>query len=273
MRKLQLFLFALVFSSLTAWAQQNEVVVATVGSKKITLDDFNKKYNEVLSQTTINKPSKELFLEDLIRYEIGVQEAKKKGLEKDAYVQERYNQELYKIYLEREIGKKIENIKVSDAEMRAWYSKNPSVRTSHILIEYKVDATAQQKAEAKKRALEILDKVKDSKRPFEENVRLYSDDAASKQTGGDIGWQSRVNVVPEYYLAALSMKIGEVKGLIETPFGFHIMKLTGRQTYEEADPRMIRAAVFDEKRKIVFDTFFNGLKKSTAVKSNPSLLK
>lgn len=272
MRKLPLFLLLLLFSTFS-FAQQNETVVATVGAKKITLDEFNKKYNEVLSQATINKPSKELFLEDLIRYELGVQEAKKKGLEKDAYVQERFNQELYKIYLEREIGKRVESIKVSDAEMRAWYTKNPSIRTSHILIEFKVDATAQQKAEAKKRAQEILDAVKKSKRPFEENVRLYSDDVASKQTGGDIGWQSRVNVVPAYYNAALSMKVGDIKGLIETPFGFHIMKLTGRQTYEEADPRMIRAAVFDEKRKVIFDSFFNNLKKSTAVRSNPNLLK
>lgn len=276
MRKLHLVLFALFFSATHfLFAQQNragDTVVATVGAKKITLDDFNKKYNEVSAQAIINKPTKELFLEDLIRYEVGLQEAKKKGLEKDPYVQERFNQELYKIYLERELGKRVENIKTSDAEMRAWYAKNPAIRTSHILIEFKVDATPQQKAEAKKRAEEILAKVKDSKRPFEENVRLYTDDPASKQTGGDIGWQSRVNLVPNYYNTVLQMKIGEVRGLIETPYGFHIVKLTGRQSYEETDLRMVRASVFDEKRKVIFDSFFDGLKKNISVKSNPSLL-
>lgn len=276
MRKLHLVLFALFFSATHfLFAQQNragDTVVATVGAKKITLDDFNKKYNEVSAQAIINKPTKELFLEDLVRYEVGLQEAKKKGLEKDPYVQERFNQELYKIYLERELGKRVENIKTSDAEMRAWYAKNPAIRTSHILIEFKVDATPQQKAEAKKRAEEILAKVKDSKRPFEENVRLYTDDPASKQTGGDIGWQSRVNLVPNYYNTVLQMKIGEVRGLIETPYGFHIVKLTGRQSYEETDLRMVRASVFDEKRKVIFDSFFDGLKKNISVKSNPSLL-
>lgn len=252
-------------------AQKADSVVAQVGNKKITLDEFNKKYNEIKVQT-INPPSRSQFLEDLVRYELGIQEAEKRNLEKDPTVQERMKQELYKALLEKELGQKVQKIQVSDKEMEAWYKKNPEVRTSHILIEYKPGSSAEQIAEAKKRAQEILDEVLKSKRPFEELVRLYSDDPLSKQAGGDVGWQSRVTLVPNYYDTALKMKVGEIKGLIETPFGFHILKLTGRRSFEEANKRQIRAAVFDEKRKQAFNEYFEKLKKQYNIKTNPSAL-
>lgn len=257
--------------SVQSYAQRSEVV-AQIGKKTITLEEFNKKYNEVKSQT-INPPSKELFLEDLIRYEVGLQEAEKKNLQKDPAVQERFNQEMYKALLERELGPRVQKIQVSDKEMQAWYAKNPELRTSHILIEYKPGATQAQIAEAKKRATEIFEEVKKSKRPFEELVKLYSDDALSKQAGGDIGWQSRVTLVPGYYDAAVTMKVGEVRGLVESQFGFHVIKLTGRRSYENANKRQIRAAVFDEKRKALFNEYFNKLKQSYSIKENASALK
>lgn len=262
----------LMLISATAFAQKSTDVVAQVGSKTITLEDFNKKYNEVKSQT-INPPPKDVFLEDLIRYEVGVQEARKRGLEKDPIVQDQFNQVMYKALLEKDIGQSVQKIQVSDSEMQAWYKNNPELRSSHILIEYKPGANPAQIAEAKKRATEIFEEVKKSKRPFEELVKLYSDDALSKQVGGDIGWQSRVTLVPNYYEAIQGMKVGEIKGLIETQFGFHIVKLTGRRSFENANKRQIRAAVFDEKRKQLFNAYFEKLKKTYTIKENKSALK
>lgn len=259
--------------SLSAFAQKGSDVVATVGNKKITLDEFNKKYKEVTSQVITNMPSRKLFLEDLVRYEIGLQEAKKRNLEKDPMVQDRLNQELYKGLLEKELGQKVQESKVSDQEMKEYYAKNPQIRVSDILIEVKPGATAQQREEAKKRAAEILGEVLKSKRPFEELVRLYSDDLTTKNLGGDIGWQSRLTLVPSYYDSALKLKINEVTpGLVETPFGFHIFKLTGKRSYEEATKREIRMAVFDEKRKALFDDFFAKLKKQYPVNVNSKLV-
>lgn len=252
-------------------AGRAETVVAQVGTKRITLDDFNKKFNEVRSQT-INPPTKQQFLEDMVRYEVGLQEAEKRNLDKDPIVQDRLKQEMYKALLEKDLGQQVQKIQVSDAEMKAWYAKNPEIRTSHILIEYKPGATPEQVAEAKKRALEIFQEVRGSKRSFEELVRLYSDDPLSKQAGGDVGWQSRVTLFPSYYETALGMKVNEIKGLVETPFGFHIIKLTGRRGYEEANKRQIRAAVYDEKRKQAFNGYFERLKKQYSIKTNPSAL-
>ena len=269
----RILLVCFLFITATTFAQKETDVLATVGTKKITVGDFNKKYKEVTSQVLSNPPSKKVFLEDLVRYEMGLQEAKKRGLDKDALVQDQMNQAMYKGLLEKELGQKVQDSKVTDEEMKAWYSKNPQIRVSTILIEVKPGATAAQRAEAKKRATEILTEVKSSKRPFEELVRLYSDDTTTKNLGGDIGWQSRITLNPAYYEAANKLKLnGVTADLIEVAFGFHIIKLTGKRSFEEAPKREIRMAVFDEKRKILFDKFFDNLKKNYPVNVNTKLV-
>ncbi|MNJ91053.1 putative parvulin-type peptidyl-prolyl cis-trans isomerase precursor [compost metagenome] len=267
---MKLVICIMLLFTANSFAQKN-TIVAQVGKKNITLEYFNKKYDEVKSQT-INPPSKRVFLEDLIRYEVGVQEAEKRGLSKDPIVQDQFDQVMYKALLEKDLGQRVQKIQVSEKEMQAWYKNNPEIRTSHILIEFKAGATPAQIAEAKKRANEILAEVQKSKRPFEELVKLYSDDPLSKQAGGDVGWQSRVTLVPTYYDTIQSMKVGEIKGLIETQFGFHIIKVTGRRSYENANKRQIRAAVFDEKRKQVFNDYFDKLKKTYSIKENAGAL-
>lgn len=264
-----LMAMALVFS-LSAVAQQD--IVAQIGERKISLKEFQDKYNQVKATTT-NWPSPEQFLEDLIRYEVGVLEAEKRNLQQDPQVQERFKQELYKALLEKELGKKAEAITVSDAEMKSWYNSNPQIRLSQIVIELKFDATAEQRAEAQKRAEQIYEEVRKSKRPFEELVKLYSDDPLTKQVGGDMGWITRVTVIPQIYETANKMKVGEIRGLVRSPFGLHILKSTGRRSFDDADKRQIRMGVFEEKKLKMFNDFFAQLKKKYPIKSNPNLVK
>lgn len=242
-------------------------VVATVGNTKITLTEFQKRYREVVEQT-INPPTQEQFLEDLVRYQIGLQEARRQNLQNDPDVQERMNQELYKALIERALAKDVEQISVTETEMQDYYKDNPEIRTSHILTEYKPGATPEQIAAARKRAETIYEEVKKSKRPFEDLVKIYSDDSMSKRSGGDVGWQTRLTLVPAYYDAAVRMQKDEIRGLVQTQFGFHIIKLTGRQSYSEANKQSIRMAVFDKKRKVLFDRYFDQLKKKYRISVN-----
>ncbi len=265
---------AAVFSSLSyaVDAPKQDEIVATIGLKKITLKDFNQRYNEVLGKT-INPPTKELFLEDLVRYEVGVQEAEKRHLDTDPQVKEMLRQDIYKGLLEKDLGDRVSKIKITEEEMKAYYQKYPELRTSHILIEFRIDASEDQKKEARKRAEEILKEVRASKRAFEDLVGIYTDDVQTKRNGGDVGWQSAVTLVSPYYDAAQAMKVGEVRGLVTTQYGYHIIKLTGRHAYVDANKRQIQAAVFDQKRKFIFDEYFVKLKKSYVIKENKSVIK
>lgn len=247
-------------------------VLATVGNSKITAEDFNRRLDEVRKQA-MNPPTPEQFLEDMVRFNIGVQEAEKMGLQNDPLVKERFKQVLYNALLEKEIGKKVEDIKITEKDMRAYYKTNPEIRLAHILIEIKSNAKPEEREAVHKRAIEILDEVKKSKRPFEELVRLYTDDLPTKELGGDIGFQSRVTLSPTLYDAGMKMKIGEIRGLVETPYGYHIVKLLDKRSFDLADKRQIRAALFDDKRAKIFNDYFDKLKKHYKVEVNHEALK
>jgi len=116
-------------------------------------------------------------------------------------------------------------------------TKPPHVRTpagewitcQHILIAYKGAknapyAVTRTKDEARKRAEEALAKVKDPSTDFEDVVALYSDDAASKERRGSLGKVTRSGVVKEFADAAWALDVDEVSPIVETPFGFHIIK-------------------------------------------------
>src|SRR5262245_51958052 len=126
------FLCFVVVLPFTAHAQ----ILATVGGTKITVEDFNRKFEEV-RRLAPNPPTSEQFLEDLVRYELGVQEAEKNKLQNEPMVRERLRQVLYNGLLEKQIGKRVEDIKITENEMRDYYKKNPQIRIAQILIETK----------------------------------------------------------------------------------------------------------------------------------------
>lgn len=257
----------LVFFAAATQAQ----VLATVGGNKITLEDFKKKY-EVVRQAP-NAPTPEQLLEDMVRFEMGVQEASKEKLESDPVVEERFKQVLYNGLLEKHVSPKIEKINITEKEMKDYYKKNPEMRLAHILIEVKANAKPEEREIAKKHAQEVLDEVKKSKRPFEELVKVYSDDLATKDYGGDIGYQSRVTLMPYIYDAAMEMRPGDIKGLIETHFGFHIIKLIDKRSYELADKQQVRAALFEDKRGRLFNEYFDKVKRNYKVQINREAIK
>ncbi len=272
MQKLLSLFIILTFLSTPLFAQEEKNVVATIGNRKITKDEFERRFKEV-STKTVNPPPRDLFLEDLVRYEVGVQEAQKRGLEKDPVVQERIRQVLYVDLVEKELGKKADDIDVTEKELQNFYSKNPEVRTSHILIELKTNANRKEKDAAKNRALKIYNEIKKSdKKPFEQLAKLYSDDVVSKKNGGDIGWHTSITLVPEYYQAAIRLNMNQTSALVETMYGYHIIKLTGKRSYQDADKVKLRAAVFEIKKKVMFDNLFNKLKAQYTIKTYPKNL-
>jgi parvulin-like peptidyl-prolyl isomerase len=263
-----ILLFILSVFAINASAQ----VVFTVGNSKVTVEEFKKRMKDY--KETNNPPSTEQLLEDWIRFEVGVQEAIKEKLESDPQVKERFRQVMYNSLLEKTLGKKVEGIQINEADMKAYYRNNPEIRLNEIFIEYPAKATADQREIARKRANEIYEEVlkqSKAKRPFEDLVKLYSDDLATKDTGGDIGFQSRVTLL--FYDTVIKHKVGDIIGPIDSKQGFYIVKLAGKNTYEEADKRQIRAAVFDEKRSHLFNDYFDKLKKQYHIQVNKEALK
>ena len=256
----------------TAWGAKDSDIVAVIGKKSITLKEFNQKFQEIASKA-VNPPTKEQFLEDLVRYEIGIQEGKKQNMQNDPLVRERIDQEIYKGLVEKHLAPKIKAYVPSETELRAWYDKFPEIESSHILVALKRNHNPSQYAEAKKRAEELYKEVVSSDKPFAELVNKLSDDDQTKMTGGSIGWQTSISLVPAYYNAILKTPVGKIAPLVETPYGFHIVKVTGRKEFSDANRGQLHAALIDEMRRKTFNEFFEKLKKSYPVSTKPALLK
>lgn len=135
--------------------------------------------------------------------------------------------------METEIEPKV---KVEDKDLQEFYTKNPDkfrqpeqVRASHILIAAKADADAKAKDAAKAKAASILKQLKGGA-DFAELAKKNSADEANAKTGGDLGFFAKGQMVGEFERAAFALaKPGDVSDVVETPFGFHIIKLTEKK--------------------------------------------
>jgi parvulin-like peptidyl-prolyl isomerase len=105
-----------------------------------------------------------------------------------------------------------------------------TIIAQHILVAYKAAKRAPKgvtrtKADAKARAAEALGKIRGGM-TFEDAVAAYSDDAGSAERLGSVGKFHREDMDPAFSAAAFALHVGQVSDIVETPFGFHIIKRT-----------------------------------------------
>ena len=150
----------------------------------------------------------------------------------------------------------IEKVKISDSDINKFYKENinqfthgEQVRASHILISAdtlgiikdikdknaKITPEELNKevekivAQKKVKAEEVLKEVKANPENFEKLAQKYSEDNASGERGGELGFFTKDAMVPEFSKAAFSMKPNTVsETLVKTPYGFHIIKVTDK---------------------------------------------
>lgn len=252
---------------------RSDTTLAKVNGSVITLESFNQRYRENLKLLQAGAPSKETLLEDLIKRELAIQEAKKLGLDRDPKVQEQLNTVLYHALLQKKLNKDFEKIKVSDTEALNRYRKNPEIRTSHIFVGVKPGASKEEEKKSLKVIQNIQNKyLKGSKMSFAEVAQKYSE-GPSAPTGGDIDYQPPSQLDPAYYQAARKLRINQVSGIVRSKFGFHIIKLTGIKRWKDVDQPAIKRQLITEKRQRIFDRYMNALQKKSKVVVNRQLLK
>lgn len=101
------------------------------------------------------------------------------------------------------------------------------IRASHILLMYQ-GSMRSMSSRSKEEAWETIHTIKDEiaqGADFGQMARQYSD-CPSGEDGGDLGFFGRGAMVPEFEEAAFALEAGEVSGVIETPFGFHLIQRT-----------------------------------------------
>ena len=120
-------------------------------------------------------------------------------------------------------------IKVTDVKPRV-----QKIKASHILISYMNPEGVIDSAGAKLTMDSVLTELKTGK-DFAELAKKYSDDTGTKDKGGDLGFFERRMMVPEFDEAAFNLDVGQLSDVVQTNFGYHIIKLTEKQPYPSLD--------------------------------------
>ena len=194
---------------------EREVLYQESQKAGIKIDD--KKIDEQLADIKKRFPSEAEFQTALSKMKLSENEVKMQILRGLAI----------RALIEQQIASKIV---ITETETRAYYDSNPQmfkkppqVKASHILIKFDAGADETQKAEARKKIEAVQQKVK-AGGDFAELAKEYSE-GPSKTRGGDLGFFRRGQMVKPFEDAAFAMKPNEVSEIVETRFGYHLIKV------------------------------------------------
>lgn len=118
------------------------------------------------------------------------------------------------------------------------------MHASHILIRTPEQADAAAKAKAKAQADDLLAQIKKGA-DFAELARKFSQDPGSAPNGGDLGFFSKGQMVQPFEQAAFNLKPGQMSGVVETPFGFHIIRVSETKAGRDMAYEEVKAQIAD----------------------------
>ncbi|MEE8529244.1 MAG: SurA N-terminal domain-containing protein, partial [Nitrosomonadaceae bacterium] len=111
-------------------------------------------------------------------------------------------------------------------EHKAEFGQMEERRASHILLIAPTTASDTDKAAARAKAEELISQIKQTPQSFAELARQHSQDAGTAEKGGDLGFFGRGTMVKAFEDEIFQMELEEVRGPVQTDFGFHIIKLS-----------------------------------------------
>jgi peptidyl-prolyl cis-trans isomerase C len=226
--------------------------LAIINGKPLTVSEFDLRWSQLPEYARKKYPGVEgrkKFLDELIDREVLLQEAKKRGIDRDRALLERLERfkerSLLDVLMREEVDSRVT---VSPQEMKAYHEANPGsftapdeFRASHILVKTEAEAI-----DLKKRLAGGED--------FASLARKASVDATTKSKGGDLGIVKKGQTVPEFEKALLTLKPGEISEPVATQFGYHLIKLVERTTgpvlsYEDAKEQIKEQVLIEKKQK------------------------
>ncbi len=173
--------------------------------------------------------------------------------------------------IDKEVDQKV---KITEEESKTFYDTNPQlfqqperVKASHILIKVDEGASEEKKAEARKKIEEIQQKVQKGE-DFADLAKTYSE-GPSAPRGGDLDYFGRGQMVKPFEEAAFSLKPNETSDIVETRFGYHLIKVVDKQpaktiAYVDIKDR-IDKHLKDQKLRTERQLYFDKLKKDAKI--------
>jgi peptidyl-prolyl cis-trans isomerase D len=156
----------------------------------------------------------------------------------------------YAVLSQDELAKQI---RVSEEEVRKYFDEHKSEfggteerRASHILISAPSSASDEEKSAARARAERLLAQARQAPQGFGEIAKQNSQDSGSAVQGGDLGFFARNSLVKPFEDVVFQMKMDEISDVVETDYGFHIIKLTGVKEAKPTDFSEVKHRIEEE---------------------------
>jgi parvulin-like peptidyl-prolyl isomerase len=146
------------------------------------------------------------------RFMLGLRKGVAAGLERERVVQLLVMRQQARLLASAYVNDPAHNFEPTDAEVDAYVAKHPELDTKAV----------------RAKAEEILRRVRAGE-DFAALAGQFSEDPGSRERGGDLGWFGRGTMVKPFEDAAFALKPGEVSGIVESQFGYHIIKLEERR--------------------------------------------
>jgi len=190
-------------------------------------------------------------------------------------------------YLKIDPTKLEKTISISDSEINNYYTRNKEnefteeeeVKASHILFKVESDASEEEKDKVKAKAEEVLEEAKKPDADFAALAGEYSEDEGSAKKGGDLGFFKRGRMVPEFEEAAFNLESGKISDLVESQYGYHIIKVEEKKEEDvkpldevrsEIQKKLAKEEAISEAKEmadeLLFDVTVEGMK---AAAENP----
>lgn len=241
---------------------EEDAVIAKIGATKLRASDLKRiiSYNDAGKQKAIeeNPQNKVNLLKRFIQAMVIAGIARDKGFDKLPDIKEQVdmftNDFLANEYIRKEVAAKAA---VTEEDVRLYYKVHQDefaipemVRVRHLIISADRTVAEEDKRKAREKAAELLKRVRAGE-DFAKLAAEFSEDPASKTKGGDLGFFTKGKMVPEFEAAAFSLKPGAVSDIVETQFGYHIIKVEEKKerAFEPFDK------VRDKVKEKVFQAF------------------
>jgi hypothetical protein len=157
----------------------------------------------------------------------------------------------------------------TDAQLeQAWETKGPSLEmhARHILLRVAENATPAQRDSVRRAAEGIQRQAAAPGADFAALARQYSQDP-SKDSGGDLGFFGRGQMVPQFEEAAMKLQPGQVSPVVESPFGYHVIKLEERRARALGnDKEQFRQYMVQQSQQLGVQHFVDSLRTAADVK-------
>ncbi|MBQ7398669.1 MAG: peptidylprolyl isomerase [Clostridia bacterium] len=199
-----------------------------------------------------------MILEELIAQKLLLLDATRNLFEREPAFKEQLARVKEDLLINYAVGKVVSGVRVTDDEAKKFFDENPdqfmgqeTVSASHILVD------------SEEKANELLAKITAGEISFEDAARENSSCPSSRE-GGSLGEFGRGQMVPEFDSACFSMEVGEVRGPVQTQFGYHLIRLDGKKAAEPLHFGDVREAITRqltmEKQQAAYRSKINQLK-------------